>query len=319
MTFAAERRDKGAGAETRPAPCFGRVALVVNRASGTASSTDISTLVQRVEAALPRAAFNLAEVEPADLEKALDDAFAERPDMVIVFGGDGTARSAARRALDTQVPMAPLPGGTMNVLAKLVFGHADLALAIRQLPTCQLAKLDVGLVGGEPFFLSAAFGFAGPLARLRETMRPPRRFRSVLSALLSCGRGLGPSLRGGVRWRRAGAKWHRAQTLVVALGSIERVLAPEEQELHTGERLQAAALRLRSGWDIARLGGDAVRLRNWRELNQLTLVSARRIELELPSKRPLAVLDGDPIRLSRATEIEVMEAALPTLALRAEA
>jgi hypothetical protein len=104
--------------------------------------------------------------------------------------------------------------------------------------------------------------------------------------------------------------------LVVALGSIERVLVPAEQELHTGERLQAAALRLKSVWDVARFGGDAVMLRDWRELNQLTLVSARRIELDLRSRRPLAVLDGEPIRLSQATQIDVMERALPVLAMR---
>jgi hypothetical protein len=194
-----------------------------------------------------------------------------------------------------------------------------LAQAIQDLPTCRVTGLDTGSVGGEPFFLSAAFGFAGPLARFRESMRPPRRIGAAMSAAFTCMRALGPSLRGGIKWRRAGAKWHHAQTLVVALGSMERVLTPEEQEMHTGERLQAAALRLKSFWDVAKLGGDAMRLRDWRELNQLTLVSARRVELELHSKRPLAVLDGEPVRLSHATEITVIEAALPVLAVRPDA
>jgi diacylglycerol kinase family enzyme len=187
------------------------------------------------------------------------------------------------------------------------------------LPACRTTGLDVGVVGNEPFFLSAAFGFAGPLARLRESMRPPRRLRGVASSTFTCLRALGPSLRGGVKWRRAGAKWQHAQTLVVALGSMERVLTPEEQEVHTGERLQAAALRLKSMWDVAKLGGDAVRLRDWRELNQLTLVAARRIELDLRSNRPLAVLDGEPVRLSHPTEITVSEGALPVLAARPDA
>ena len=318
MTLAAEHREKGAG--IKPAPCpLRKIALVVNEAAGTASSTDVSRVMTLVQEALPQTVVDAASVAPPDLEAALDTAFAEAPDVVVVFGGDGTARSAAKRALATQVPIAPLPGGTMNVLAKLVFGHADLAQAIKQLPQCRTTGLDVGMVGGEPFFLSAAFGFAGPLARLRESMRPPRRAREVVSAAFTCMRALGPSLRGGVKWRRAGAKWHHAQTLVVALGSLERVLTPEEEDVHTGELLQAAALRLRSIWDVAKLGGDAVRLRDWRELNQLTLVAARRIELELRSKRPLAVLDGEPIRLSHAQEITVSEGALPVLAARPDA
>ncbi len=292
---------------------------MVNEAAGTASSTDVSLLEERVKQALPETEVNVVSAAPPDIETAFDDAFAQEPDVVVVFGGDGTARSAAKRALTTHVPIAPLPGGTMNVLAKLVFGHADLAQAILDLPTCKTTGLDVGVVGGEPFFLSAAFGFAGPLARFRESMRPPRRFKSVISSAFTCMRALGPSLRGGVKWRRSGAKWHHAQTLVVALGSMERVLTPEEQEVHTGERLQAAALRLKSMWDVAKLGGDAVRLRDWRELNQVTLISAQRIEVDLRSKRPLVVLDGEPIRLSHASDITVNEGALPVLAARPDA
>jgi diacylglycerol kinase family enzyme len=317
MLAAADNKDRSAGAETQPALSrLERVALVVNEASGTASSSDVPALAKRMQCVLPEATIEVASVAPADLEKAMDDAFAQKPDVVVVLGGDGTARSAAKRALATQVPIAPLPGGTMNVLAKLVFGHADLHKAIDDLGACEITGLDVGIVAGEPFFLSAAFGFAGPLARLRETMRPPRQLREIMSASFSCMRGLGPSLRGGLKWRRAGATWRHAHTLVVALGSLERVLSPEEEELRTGERLQAAALTLRSVWDVAKLGGDAVRLRDWRELNQLTLVSARRIELDLHSKRPLAVLDGEPVRLSHVSEIAVQEAALPTLAAR---
>jgi diacylglycerol kinase family enzyme len=296
-----------------------RIALVVNEAAGTASSTDVSRLEQLVKEALPETEVNVASVAPHDLDAAFDDAFAEEPDVVVVFGGDGTARAAAKRALTTQVPIAPLPGGTMNVLPRLVFGHADLAQAIQDLPTCSTTGLDTGMVGGEPFFLSAAFGFAGPLARFRESMRPPRRLREVASSAFTCMRALGPSLRGGIKWRRAGAKWHHAQTLVVALGSLERVLTPEDEEVHTGERLQAAALRLKSFWDVAKLGGDAVRLRDWRELNQLTLVSARRFELDMHSMLRLSVLDGEPVLLSHATEITVNEGALPVLAARPDA
>lgn len=304
------------GADQRSAPCLRRVALVVNEAAGAASLTDMKKLIERVAHSLPQATVDLISVGPAELESAMDKAFDSAPDALVVLGGDGTARSAAQRALKTKVPIAPLPGGTMNVLSKLVFGHADLARAIDDLGTARLTGLDVGTVGGEPFFLSAAFGFAGPLAKLRESLRPPRRYQDVMSASFRCMRGLGPSLRGTVRWRRADGHWRRAHTLVVALGSIDRVLTPEEEELHTGERLQAAALQLKSGWDIARFGSDAVRLRDWRKLNQLSVVSARRVELDLQSNRPLAVLDGEPIRLSRAEHVDVMEGALPVLAAR---
>ena len=122
----------------------------MNEAAGAAASTDVSALEERVQQALPEAQIDVASVAPEDLDTALDDAFAGEPDVVVVFGGDGTARAAAKRALATQSPIAPLPGGTMNVLPRLVFGHADLAQAIQDLPTCKITGLDTGFVGGEP-------------------------------------------------------------------------------------------------------------------------------------------------------------------------
>jgi hypothetical protein len=73
---------------------------------------------------------------------------------------------------------------------------------------------------------------------------------------------------------------------------------------------------MRSGWDVARVASDAVRLRDWRELDHVMVASARRVELEPASRRPLAVLDGEPMRLSNAHEITVLEKALPVLAAR---
>jgi diacylglycerol kinase family enzyme len=306
------------GATARPlAPStLDTVALVVNEAAGAASLLDAQTVVQRVAEALPETTITTVVAAPDALEAEFDAMFVAAHRAVIVLGGDGTARAAAKRAMATGIPIALLPGGTMNVLSKLVFGHADLEQAIEDLRTARITALDAGMAGNEPFFLSAAFGFAGPLAKLRETLRPPRRARSIASATLACARGLGPSLRGGVGWRAPGERWQRANTLVVALGSLDRILSPEEQEIETDARLQAAALRLRSGWDIARLGSDAVRLRDWRRLNQIKVRLEQRFELDIPSKRPLAVLDGEPMRLSRLTEITVAPRALPVLAPR---
>lgn len=311
MSIAAE---EGAGAPPPASSELKAVALVVNEAAGAASLLDAKSVVRRVAEVLPETTITTVVAAPDALEAEFDAMFVPAHHAVIVLGGDGTARAAAKRAMATGIPIALLPGGTMNVLAKLIFGHADLAQAIEDLRTAGITALDAGMAATEPFFLSAAFGFAGPLAKLRETLRPPRRAQSIASAAAACARGLGPSLRGGVRWRAPGERWRRANTLVVALGSLDRVLAPEEHEIETGAQLQAAALRLRSGWDIARLGSDAVRLRDWRRLNQINVRSERRFEIDIPSKRPLGVLDGEPMRLSGLTEITVAPRALPVLA-----
>ena len=148
-----------------------RYCVVVNANAGSSSGFSEDAIRQ----AAPDAHVEVKTVGPDDLNAAFDWAFGEKPCAVIIVGGDGTARTAAVRAVDTGVPIIPMPGGTMNVLPKIIFGHGDLARAIRELPHLKPRGLDVGVVAGEMFFLSAAFGFAGPMTRLREATRSDKK------------------------------------------------------------------------------------------------------------------------------------------------
>ena len=152
--------------------------VVVNSNAGSSSKFSEEAL----KAASPDATFDILSVAPEGLTAAFDKAFSAKPTAVIVVGGDGTARTAAVRAVQTGVPIIPMPGGTMNVLPKIVFGHGDMARAIADLPRLKPSALDVGRVSGEMFFLSAAFGLAGPMARLREATRSEHKFDRVRKA-----------------------------------------------------------------------------------------------------------------------------------------
>jgi diacylglycerol kinase family enzyme len=253
--------------------------------------------------------------DPDNLDAALDLAFGRPCSAVVVMGGDGTLRSAAKRALQSGIPIAALPGGTMNVLAKLLLGHDDLRQAIAQLPTLQRVRLDVGYAQKEPFFLSAAFGFAGPLTRLREALRSPRSWSACAKAAQGVIRGIGPSLRGGVGWRSGGGRWSHAHTLIIALGSIDRVLNPSTYDMSDGEpaTMQIAALRMRTSWDVARTVGYALAA-DWKGADTISMARHGAVELDLRTRRPLVVLDGEPMRLSRVAEAWLVQRALPALA-----
>ncbi|MDX2236253.1 MAG: diacylglycerol kinase family protein [Hyphomonadaceae bacterium] len=310
--------EAGAAAHHAAAPVrVQRAALVMNAAAGTASRSDADAIVARAQAALD------AEVQPfigegASLECAVRDAFASNPDVVLVMGGDGTARAVAAHALKAETPIIPLPGGTMNVLAKLAFGHGALDCAIEDLRALQGGRLDVGYVGATPFFLSAAFGYAGLLAKLREAARPPRRVREIASAASALVRGLGPSLRGGVKWRAERGAWRKAHTLVVSLGAVERVLSPDAFAAKSCETLEAVSLRAAAALDIVRFGAHAA-IANWRDFDRIERACADRILVDLTTSRPLIVLDGEPMRLSRIEDVRIARRALPILApLRAQ-
>ncbi|WP_107473138.1 diacylglycerol/lipid kinase family protein, partial [Streptomyces sp. XY006] len=108
--------------------------LVANTASGTAERA------RALRDALPRAeVVECAPHEvPAELEKA-----AARARVLGVCGGDGTVNTAARVALRCGVPLAVLPGGTLNHFAHDlgVEDVRDLARALRQ---GDAVRVDVG-------------------------------------------------------------------------------------------------------------------------------------------------------------------------------
>ena len=78
-------------------------------------------------------------------------------------------------------------------------------------------------------------------------------------------------------------------------------------------RMQAVGVRIRSGWDLARLGGDVL-ADDWRESEQVAMAGARCFDLDLRTRRPLVVLDGEPMRLSNVAEVYVRPRQLPVLA-----
>nr|MEA2799383.1 hypothetical protein [Phenylobacterium sp.] len=74
--------------------------------------------------------------EPENLVTSLKAAVDANPDLLIVLAGDGTARAAAELAGPDGPLIAPLPGGTMNMLPHAIYGQrswqAALAIALEQ-------------------------------------------------------------------------------------------------------------------------------------------------------------------------------------------
>jgi diacylglycerol kinase family enzyme len=86
-------------------------------------------------------------------------------DLVIVAGGDGTINEAAEGMLHSGVPMAILPGGTANVLAKEIKLGTRIERAAARLEECRPRRISVGHLtsdGGRVsrhFLLMAGIGF----------------------------------------------------------------------------------------------------------------------------------------------------------------
>ncbi|MDQ3998215.1 MAG: NAD(+)/NADH kinase [Gemmatimonadota bacterium] len=100
-------------------------------------------------------------------------------DLVVVAGGDGTVAKVARRLAGRGVPMAVLPLGTANNIARSLGVSGSPRQLIARWRTAALKPVDLGVVSGQwgtKYFLEA-FGvglFSRMLARARGTKRRRR-------------------------------------------------------------------------------------------------------------------------------------------------
>jgi diacylglycerol kinase family enzyme len=90
------------------------------------------------------------------------EAAAEGYDVVVTFGGDGTVNEAANGLAGTPTALTPLPGGSNNVVAKLLGIPTDLVDATEHLlhvaDRWEPRTVDLGMVNGRYFTFAAGIG-----------------------------------------------------------------------------------------------------------------------------------------------------------------
>ncbi|MGW5479287.1 phosphatase PAP2 family protein [Streptomyces sp. NPDC004008] len=140
--------------------------VVVNKGSGTPDR------VHALQDALPAA--ETVECEPADVRAGLEKA-AARARVLGVCGGDGTVNAAAEVALRHGLPLAVLPGGTLNHFA-LDLGIEEVPDVVRALRQGDAVRVDVGRFssgGTRGCFLNTfSLGVYPELVRQRERWSP---------------------------------------------------------------------------------------------------------------------------------------------------
>lgn len=93
-------------------------------------------------------------------------------DVIAVYGGDGTVVEAAKALYKTDTPLAILPGGSANVIAKDIGIPLNIEQAISDLLVTakgNIKKVDMAEVNGEPIFLHVSIGLFADF--VKETSR----------------------------------------------------------------------------------------------------------------------------------------------------
>jgi YegS/Rv2252/BmrU family lipid kinase len=119
--------------------------------------------------------------DPLWLETTADDpgrgpareAVAAAADVVLACGGDGTVTACAEGVAGTGVPLAVVPIGTGNLLARNIGLPADLRAALSVALTGADRAIDLGVANGAPFVVMAGLGLDARM--LSDTPEPLKR------------------------------------------------------------------------------------------------------------------------------------------------
>jgi YegS/Rv2252/BmrU family lipid kinase len=109
--------------------------------------------------------------QPRHLAEHVGRAVRNRAEAVVVAGGDGTIRTAAKLLAGTNKPLGILPLGTRNRLSRALGIPEDPAEAIRSLAAGSARYADIGEVNGHAFVFSSMYGFLNGFGRHREEHR----------------------------------------------------------------------------------------------------------------------------------------------------
>jgi len=236
------------------------------------------------------------------IDSAIDAALASSPDVLFVLAGDGTARAVASRAGAKGPLIVPLPGGTMNMLPKALYGTADWKIALRAaLEQGEAQFVSGGEVEGQAFYCAAILGSPALWAPAREAMRTGK-----ISLAWAYGRrAWRRAFSGRLRFSLDGGEKRKTEALVLISPMISRAL-----DEPVG--LEAAAMDPGDTSQAFRLAATAL-FSDWRSDASVTTRPARAIEIWGRSKIP-AVIDGEPVLLPNQARVTFLPKAFRALA-----
>jgi diacylglycerol kinase family enzyme len=241
-------------------------------------------------------AAHICAPEKDDLTHCLRAAVDAGPDLLIVLAGDGTIRAAAELCGPDGPVIAPLPGGTMNMLAHAIYGPRSWQSAL----STALAEGREQVIGGGrveawSFLVAGVFGSPALWAQAREAARE----RRPRLAWIRARRAMRRAFSGRLRYAIDGGPRRKAEAMVCMCPLTSRALDSDEPAL------EAAALDVTGALDAFRLGFHALK-GDWRDAPGVVVERCRAARIWAAHGIP-AILDGEPVRLRAHSEVRYAE------------
>jgi Diacylglycerol kinase catalytic domain len=185
-------KEKAGAAGTRYTP-YGlsapRLGLLVNQTAGGFSKIGRAALEKCILKANLQSTTEINYCDGSNLAAQARSLADTHVDAIAVFGGDGSAHSVIEAVSGYNIPVLPLPGGTLNRLCHRVHGHANLREILSRVGQARPTWLSGGRANEHLFLVAAGFGPWMALEQVRETMRTDGLVQGTRS-LLRLRRGL---------------------------------------------------------------------------------------------------------------------------------
>lgn len=266
------------------------IEVVANCASGSVGKTAPAE-VEKILAELGLEA-RVHAPEPGDLIASLKQAVDAKPDLLVILAGDGTARAAAELCGPKGPILAPLPGGTMNMLPHAIYGVRPWQEALTLALTEGVERaIGGGEIDGNRFMVAAILGAPALWAPAREAARFGKGRRALRSARLALGR----AFSGRLRYILDSGPREKAEALIFMCPLTSKAMSEDD------DALEAAAVDVNNAAEAIRLGFQAL-TGDWRSAANVEVERCQVARVWSANGIP-ALLDGESVRLKSLAEI----------------
>ena len=278
-----------------------KVGAVINTSSGGCDSES----EQKIFSILTRAGIVEPKVwcgEAKEMERSFAESAGQKLEVLIVLGGDGTIRTAAEVCAEKGPYLIPLPGGTMNMLPRALYGDVTWEESLENtLAAPSLKVLSGGRIAGKQFLIAAIVGAPALLVEPRESMREG----NIVDAIEKGSVAFRKMFETKIQYLISDDMKGEAEAVALICPLISEQMSDSEQAL------EAAVVDVESAAEVVRLATTAA-FGKWRDDRNILLTKTKRVDVQSSEDIP-ATLDGERVNLGKSAEIDFVSRALTVL------
>ena len=226
------------------------------------------------------------------------------PDLFIVWGGDGTLRSALGSVGQATPNLLLLPGGTMNMLTKSIHGDKTWDTILKEVLASPKRKtIPAGKANNEAFYCAMLAGAPARFAEARESLRRGELVKAATEARAALDT-LG-TLQLEARYRD-GYTFERADLPPTSIiGVLVGPLARDHE-------MEVAALEAPTAGGALNVIWSSF-VSDWRSAPGITIVPARSLVIETEDGEIPVIVDGEAIEAGNSVRVSYVKEAAQCL------